>query len=198
MPIPKPSLPESDAFIQAVISDNAEVARRLLADATDPLLLAQTPCSLGEAPIFHALKNNCPSTLGALLDAGASHSCRDLSGFSPLHVACSLALDECAELLILAGADLHAEASDGLLATGHALLSTSATCLAMLLMAGAEPADPLSSRSDRFSAILTSLYASLWTSSPDGQQFAAALERRDLALSIEASGRRPLGPALRI
>lgn len=198
MPTPKPSLPESDAFIQAVISDNAEVARRLLADATDPRLLAQTPCSLGEAPIFHALKNNCPSTLGALLAAGASHSCRDPSGLSPLHMACSRGLNECAELLILAGADLYAKSSDGLLATGHALLSTSSTCLAMLLLAGAAPAAPMSSSSDRFSAILTFLHASLWKSSPDGQQFAAALERRDLALSIEAHCHRPPGPALRI
>lgn len=198
MAIPKPSLPESDAFLQAIISDNAEVARLLLADAADPRLLAQTPCSLGEPPIFHALKNNCSSTLSALLDAGASHSCCDLSGLSPLHMACSRGLDECAELLILSGADLNAKSSDGLLATGHALLSTSATCLAMLLMAGAEPADPLSFISDRFSAILTSLYASLWKSSADGQQFAAALERRDLALSIEAGCHRPPGPALRI
>lgn len=198
MATPKISPQKPESGIQADFTDSQHVEPLRLAIAPDLEFLAQNPHWTGENSMFHGIENNCPQALDVLLDVGVGHSFRDPLGLTPLHLACSAGRDECVALLILAGADLKAQSVDGSLPADCALRNDHGLSLGMLLMAGAELPDLPVNNVGRFSAILTSMNASLWKGSVAGQQFAADLQRRDIAQSIEARCPRPRALAPRI
>lgn len=76
--------------------------------------LSITPMDvLGAAVVDHAVLSNARAIFEKLLECGASPACTDWDGFTPLHWACTCAVDWAILALIRAGAPVNATSRDG-------------------------------------------------------------------------------------
>ena len=197
---PMPSQKKISWPLQSAGVDHVPAAPRPAAGTVSVRLAKRKPARI-DIPAFPAARSNSPSTLEAITDDGSSLDARDPRGFTALHLACSAGSHGSVEQLILAGADINAEAADGSRPIESAFRHGHESCAALLRMSGAEPARASAcSGDDPLPVMLFKMKSLFWAATAPGvlfqQRLAAAAERRELALS--ASSPRPAKPSPQI
>lgn len=140
-----------DQVMRAVRAENAELLSRHLA-APRRATEEQWRAVLGPA-LIEATRKKSVACVEALLAGGADPNAKDHLEQSALHWACFHGAAECAERLILAGAQTEVTIRNGVTRPLHAALrSWSAPTVEALLNGGAKALDPDGSCSARVQA----------------------------------------------
>jgi uncharacterized protein len=115
------------ALMQAVYENKPEVVDNLR-------------CAVGELDLYEAAALGDVARLHTLLEGDATQvNSRSSDGFTPLHLACFFRHLEAAQVLLAAGADSNAVASNHIAVIHSASASNDAGIVKLVLAAGADP-----------------------------------------------------------